>query len=281
LIVQNNFSTYEFLKSHFGDKYGFENLKSSVTLVLGEDEFKDLESSVEGNPAKWKYADELLHFSRYVHNRKPSDVSSTKVREILHNNPYASFSELNGLIAKSTFDLIKSYHYYWQYGYEDTYRRSENMALMGYSMDRFPRPSATVDMMVVKTSEDSCSDEILLIRRGNFPYKGFWALPGGFLDINNDLTLEEAASRELLEETSIDFKFERNNQFRTYSDMGTDPRGRIVDTVFVARGAEWYPVSGDDACEVCWFNMDNLPRLAFNHREIIEDYLSNTKQVQF
>lgn len=284
-VYQKKKCTYEFLKDYCKDHL-LAPLEGNVTLVLGQDEYDDLVSStkdhlvesfhlVDNVVPKWKYADELMEickFFTYARDKDGTDISATKVREIFHRNPYTAYDEVKNYIFKSSFNLIKSNHCYWQYGFEDEYRRDETNALKKYDIEKFPRPSATVDMMIIDGSNN-----ILLIRRKNFPYKGFWALPGGFLDINEDETLEEAASRELFEETDISFNFKRIHQFRTYSDMGTDPRGRIVDTVYVAKDKQWWPKAGDDACEFGWFKMSELPRMAFNHRQIIEDYLSTGK----
>ena len=131
---------------------------------------------------------------------------------------------------------------------------------------KYPRPALTVDMIVLKTP---CNDgEILLIQRLNPPYKDNWALPGGFVDM--DETLEEAASRELKEETGL-----MNillNQFKAYSAVNRDPRGRTVSMVFIGIAPpETQVFAGDDAKNAHWFKMNNLPKLAFDHQQIIDD----------
>lgn len=283
IVCQTKDYTYEFLEEFMKKhKTVTEDWMKNITLVLGEDELIDLENSTTVKQKSgykpvhtyWMYADELSKLPCFAYKRD-NGISATKVREILHRNPYVSYDEVKQYIHKSTFDVIKSYHIYWQFGHEDEYRRVENNRMKEYDITKFPRPSATVDIMVIKHAEHDPTDKILLIRRKNYPYLGFWALPGGFLDINEDESLEEAAQRELNEEAGIFFKFTRNNQFRTYSDMGVDPRGRIIDTVFVTVGDNWVAIAGDDASEVCWFNIDDLPRMAFNHRQIIEDYVQS------
>lgn len=291
LTFQDTPYTYEFLKGYC-EKHCIETWKNNdITLVLGDDEFNDLCESSSSNKdefgrsltaavKKWKYADELLRMKAFVVKRVGiSDiVSSTRVRDIFYRNPYTSYDDVKDYLSKSVFDNIKSWHYYWQQGYEDEYRKEETVYLKGYDAGKYPRPSATVDMIVVMQSIiGKGSDKVLLIRRKNFPFKGFWALPGGFLDINDDLTLEEAAERELMEETEIHWQFKPCDQFRTYSDMGTDPRCRVVDTVYAVKGPDWYVKAGDDAAELDWFDIDKLPRMAFNHRQIIEDYLHSSK----
>ena len=116
-----------------------------------------------------------------------------------------------------------------------------------------------------------------MIRRRGHPYKGFWALPGGFLDMN-DRNLESAAKRELREEALPDVIGFDSVQFKTYSDKGTDPRTRIVDVVFATRLA-WIDLNknkaGDDAAETHIFPVDELPRLGFNHGQIIREYFES------
>ncbi len=129
---------------------------------------------------------------------------------------------------------------------------------------KYPRPAITVDTVVFKNSGNEPS--VLLIERKNPPYQGKWALPGGFVDM--DETLEEAVSRELLEETGItgvDLK-----QMHAFSTVERDPRGRTISVVF------WGVVSdnetaraGDDAADARWFSINNLPDLAFDHKEIV------------
>lgn len=284
-VVQDNPSTYEFLEKYC-EQRGIDDVKQNVTLVLGQDEEYDLITSTsaslpKGARPKWKYADELINFRRFVCERNDG-ISSTKVREIFHRNPYTTYDEVKQYITKYVFNEIKRWHHYWQFGYEDEYRRWENKAMKEYDITKFPRPSATVDMIVINhPSADTPSgetktregDKILLIRRKNFPYKGFWALPGGFFDVKNDESLEDTATRELMEETDIRYVFGRGDQFRVYSDMGVDPRGRIIDTVFVMENRGLCARANDDACEVGWFDLKDIPRLAFNHRQIIEDYI--------
>lgn len=134
----------------------------------------------------------------------------------------------------------------------------------------YPKPSVTTDCIVLKsTSEQS---KVLLIKRKHDPFIGKWALPGGFVEIDEDLM--DGAIRELKEETGlrkIDLK-----QFGTYGKPGRDPRGRTISVVyygFVQEG-ESYVTAGDDAAEACWFDLKKLPLLAFDHGEIIHDFIT-------
>jgi len=127
----------------------------------------------------------------------------------------------------------------------------------------------TVDMVVIKKKENAT--EILLIERGNEPYKNHWALPGGFIEMEE--TLVASAYRELEEETGItDIKLHVLN---TYGDPGRDPRGRTVSVVFggVLKSNQ-QAIAGDDAAKAAWFDIKKLPVLAFDHGIIVEECLS-------
>jgi len=136
----------------------------------------------------------------------------------------------------------------------------------------YPRPAVTTDCAIFhKTGETT---EILLIERGNNPYKGCWALPGGFL--NPDETLEQCAARELDEETGI--KDIELTQLHAFSSLDRDPRGRTVSVVFYAV-TESKPIAkaGDDAAKAKWFPIDELPPLAFDHKQVVELAIARIK----
>jgi 8-oxo-dGTP diphosphatase len=125
-------------------------------------------------------------------------------------------------------------------------------------------PRLTVDIIIQMKGD---ADQIVLIKRRNPP--AGWALPGGFVDYGE--TVEAAAVREALEETSLQVKLAR--QFHVYSDPRRDPRGHTVSVVFIA-SAEGEPVGADDAAEARVFEMNALPgEIAFDHRQILLDYL--------
>ena len=129
----------------------------------------------------------------------------------------------------------------------------------------FPRPAVTVDIIIFRMSGND--PEVLLIKRGNEPYKGKWALPGGF--VNKDESLEAAAARELKEETGLGGIL--LTQMHTFGNPGRDPRGHTVSVVYVG----YLPVgavekAGDDAAEADWFKLDALPELAFDHDLVVE-----------
>ena len=133
---------------------------------------------------------------------------------------------------------------------------------------KYPRPAVTVDMLVFR--EQKSQLEILLIRRNHEPFEGKWALPGGFMDMNE--TLEEAAARELHEETGL--KDISLTQLKAYSAIHRDPRHRTVSVAFMGfLTGNQEPVAGDDARETAWFPVQKLPPLAFDHQQIIADAL--------
>jgi len=129
----------------------------------------------------------------------------------------------------------------------------------------YPRPAVTVDIIVFKNIENN--PEILLIERKNEPFKNMWALPGGFVDKDEDI--KTAAYRELAEETSIqDIQL---SQLHTFGKPGRDPRGHtisIVHTGFLQNSNQKIQ-AGDDAKNLQWFSINDLPDLAFDHQEII------------
>lgn len=138
-------------------------------------------------------------------------------------------------------------------------------------MPYIPHIFLTVD--IILTRQFNSKSEVLLIQRLNEPFKNNWALPGGFVDKGEDL--EPAAKRELLEETSISIK--SLTQFKTYGKPGRDPRGDTVSVVFYAKVDEnVIAQAADDAKDVRWFPMDSLPELAFDHAEILGDFILKT-----
>ena len=130
----------------------------------------------------------------------------------------------------------------------------------------WPRPMVTVDALIF--TRIGGNTRVLLIKRGNDPFKGLWAVPGGFVDMDEEL--EIAAARELQEETGL--KNIRLEQFHTFGKCGRDPRGRNITVVFWAKidcSAELAVKGGDDAAEAKWFDLDHLPELAFDHQDVL------------
>lgn len=128
----------------------------------------------------------------------------------------------------------------------------------------YPRPAVTVDIALF-TQRDR-QTQLLLIRRGGEPFAGKWALPGGFMEI--DETLEQAAARELEEETGITDVMLR--QFGVFSAVDRDPRGRVISVAYLAEvGGQTQAQAASDAQDARWFDIEQLPALAFDHDHVI------------
>ena len=121
-------------------------------------------------------------------------------------------------------------------------------------------PKLTVDAAIVDAGK------IVLIKRANPPYKGSWALPGGFVNVGE--TVEAACAREAREETSLDVEVVR--LVGVYSDPGRDPRGHTVSVAFLCKKKGGKLRGADDAKEAKWFSLEDLPTLAFDHGKIVE-----------
>ena len=129
----------------------------------------------------------------------------------------------------------------------------------------YPRPAASVDVVVSRMIDGQ--EHILLIQRKNDPFEGSWALPGGFLDM--DETLEQAAVRELKEETCLDAL--SVSQIGTFSAVDRDPRSRVITTAFEATlDPAQTPIAADDAADWQWKNLNSEIELAFDHAEILK-----------
>ena len=151
--------------------------------------------------------------------------------------------------------------------------KTENRNERGFYEYQYPRPALTAD--VVLFSNDHT--EVLLIQRGNEPYKNYWAFPGGFMEI--DETLEQCAIRELKEETGVEIKIGELHEIGTFSTIGRDPRGRVITSAYYTCVEKKCvnPVANDDAAQVKWFKINNLPNLAFDHKEILDKTLNLLK----
>ncbi len=131
---------------------------------------------------------------------------------------------------------------------------------------RWPRPAVTVDCVVFGHGDEGLS--VLLVERGEEPFAGAWALPGGF--VRERESLEDAARRELEEETGLTLSF--LEQLYTFGAPERDPRGRVITVAFYALVKELAqppPVATGDAASARWFRETELPELAFDHRDIL------------
>ena len=128
---------------------------------------------------------------------------------------------------------------------------------------KYPHPSVTTDCVIF--GFDGNAVKVLLIERGGEPYKGCWAFPGGFLEMEE--SAEEGAKRELMEETGLTTAFVK--QFHAFSAPDRDPRERVLTIAYysLVRLSE---VKGmDDAKEAKWFALDKVPKLAFDHDDML------------
>lgn len=148
--------------------------------------------------------------------------------------------------------------------------KEANMGEKGKYCYDYWRPAVTADNVVF------CFDgnhlNVLLIKRGREPYKDCWAFPGGFLEENE--TLEEAARRELKEETGLEPLY--MEEIGAFSGVDRDPRGRVISGGFysvVSPADKERAIAGDDAAQACWFPVNELPPLAFDHAEVFRKAL--------
>jgi len=148
------------------------------------------------------------------------------------------------------------------------------MAKKGTYTYEWPRPMLTVDAVVYAMVDGRI--QLLLIRRGIEPYKGLWAFPGGYLELDEEL--EAAAARELAEETGLTGV--SLEQMHTFGTIGRDPRGRTISVTYLGRvDADRMAVRpGDDAAEVQWFDAEALPPMAFDHDRIAAIALERIRQ---
>lgn len=139
---------------------------------------------------------------------------------------------------------------------------------------RISKTFVTVDIVLIKKKLNDA--KLLLIKRKKDPFQDCWALPGGFVDEHEDLAA--AAIRELLEETSI--LLTNMTQFHTFGKPNRDPRGHMISVAFFAfTDEETQAIAADDAADAQWFSINDLPKLAFDHDEIINLALSKTDTI--
>ena len=140
-----------------------------------------------------------------------------------------------------------------------------------YTYD-YPRPAVTTDCVIF--GYDGKELKVLLIERGIEPFKGCWAFPGGFLNMDEDALA--GARRELKEETGLENAF--IEQFHTFSEPGRDPRGRVITVAHYALVKIQEVEGGDDAAQARWFPIGEVPPLAFDHDRILRMAMSRLKE---
>lgn len=130
---------------------------------------------------------------------------------------------------------------------------------------RYPHPAVTVDCIIFAIHENDL--KVLLIQRGSEPFRDYWALPGGFVEI--DESVDVAAERELAEETGVEKVF--LEQLYTFGEPKRDPRERVISVAYysLVRLVEHRPMAGSDAVNACWYPIRQLPPLAFDHQKVV------------
>lgn len=141
---------------------------------------------------------------------------------------------------------------------------------------KYPHPAVTTDCVVFGyDANDGLS--VLLIRRGIDPFKDCWALPGGFVRIDEEV--RDSALRELNEETGLHLSDKSElKELGCYSGVNRDPRERVITIAFYHLVRKSEVKGGDDAKEARWFPVDNLPAFPFDHKEIVEDAVKRLKR---
>ncbi len=137
---------------------------------------------------------------------------------------------------------------------------------------KYPHPAVTTDCVIF--TFDDYRLKVLLIKRGIDPFKGRWAFPGGFLNINE--SAEAGALRELREETGLAMAFVE--QLHTFSSVDRDPRERVISIAYYALVKHSEVAGGDDAAEARWFALDEIPPLAFDHDYILRVAIARLRE---
>lgn len=227
-----------------------------------------------------------LEFSADEYHQDILSVSSSKAREEFESKPFVAcetvatlvylsyIPEIFKIVTEEVLTYIYTHGLYHQFN-KPTYQAEEEEFIKNYKKEAkekgWGEPSCTATILVYNASE-----EVLLIRRKGYPYKGHWALPGGFFELKDD-SLEATAARELEEETGLHYIGDMFKQIKVYSHM-FDPRMRIIDTAFcigIPDELQETIMAADDAAEARWFPMYKLPHMAFHHAQIVYDFMSS------
>ncbi|GAA2908593.1 NUDIX domain-containing protein [Streptosporangium fragile] len=149
----------------------------------------------------------------------------------------------------------------------------ESEFLAGYDPRAYPAVAVTVDVVALTIRGGAL--HVLLVRRGEQPHAGRWALPGGFIRPDEDLP--EAAARELAEETGMPGRV-HIEQLASYGTPGRDPRMRVVSVSYLAFAPDLpAPRAGTDAADAAWHRVERLPELAFDHARILTEGLERAR----
>ncbi len=129
---------------------------------------------------------------------------------------------------------------------------------------KYPHPSVTTDCVICGIDSDNRL-KVLLIERLNEPFKGCWAFPGGFLEMDEDA--DHGALRELREETGLEVNYLK--QFHTFTSPDRDPRERVISIAYYGVVPVQEVAGSDDAARAQWFDIDDVPPLAFDHESML------------
>lgn len=154
------------------------------------------------------------------------------------------------------------------------WQQAEQDFLANYNPADYERPSVTVDIVIFTVRDNAL--KVLLVKRRLAPHQGMWAIPGGFIGM--DESLEAAALRELKDETGVENVY--LEQLYTFGDPHRDPRTRVITVTYFAlvEAGQLKPLRpGSDASEADWFSMYRLPELAFDHRQILDYALARLR----
>ena len=150
---------------------------------------------------------------------------------------------------------------------EKDWQQAEEEFLTAYNPADYDHPSVTVDIVIFTVRDSDL--KVLLVKRRYAPYRGMWAIPGGFISMEE--SLEAAALRELRDEAGVENVY--LEQLYTFGDPQRDPRTRVITVTYFAlvEAGQIKPLqAGSDASEAGWFSMYRLPELAFDHRQILD-----------
>lgn len=140
------------------------------------------------------------------------------------------------------------------------------MAQQGKYIYEYPRPAVTTDCVIFGFDEGEL--KVLLIERGIEPFKGKWALPGGFIEMDEDA--DRCAHRKLVQETGLENIY--MEQLYTFTKVDRDPRYRVISIAYYAlvKLADYNAQAGTDTANIKWFSLSKIPNLAFDHSKILE-----------